>query len=119
MIAFATSGGTEFRLGPWTNCNSSHDEPLLLLLKGLAGCGKSYVIDALRNLLLNKCRVLAYTGKAACNVNGITLHSLLKLPIGSKRLGDLKGIALQQLQTSLEGVRYLILVNSQLRILHF
>lgn len=28
------------------HCNSSHDEPLFLLLKGLAGCGKSYVIDA-------------------------------------------------------------------------
>ena len=91
------------------HCNSSDDEPLFLLLKGLAGCGKSYVIDALRSLLLNKCRVLAYTGKAACNVSGITLHSLLKLPIGSKRLCDLKGIPLQQLQTSLEGVRYLII----------
>lgn len=89
--------------------NSFDDEPLFLLLKGLAGCGKSYVIDALRNLLLNKCRVLAYTGKAACNVNGITLHSLLKLPIGPKRLGDLKGIPLQQLQNSLESVRYLII----------
>lgn len=89
--------------------NSSDDEPLFLLLKGLAGCGKSYVIDALRNLLLNKCKVLAYTGKASCNVHGITLHSLLKLPIGAKRLCDLKGIPLQQLQTSLEGVRYLII----------
>ena len=64
------------------HCSSSHDEPLFLLLKGLVGYGKSYVINALRNLLLNKCRIQAYTGKAACNVNGITLHSLLKLPIG-------------------------------------
>ena len=91
------------------HCNSSDDEPLFLLLKGLEGCGKSYVIVALKNLLLNKCRVLAFTSNAACNVDGITLHSLLKLPIGSKGLCDLKGIPLQQLQTSLAGVRYLII----------
>ena len=59
-------------------------KPLFLLIKGIAGSGKSYVIDALRNLLQSKCRVLAYTGKAAFNVNGITLHSLLKLPIASR-----------------------------------
>ena len=43
-------------------------KPLFLLIKGIAGSGKSYVIDALRNLLQSKCRVLAYTGKAAFNV---------------------------------------------------
>ena len=53
--------------------------------------------------------MLAYTGKASFNVNGVTLHSLLKLPIGSKRLTELKGIALQQLQSNLENVEYLII----------
>ena len=53
--------------------------------------------------------MLAYTGKASFNVNGITLHSFLKLPIGSKRLTELKGIALQQLQSNLENVEYLII----------
>ena len=43
-------------------------EPLFLLVRGIAGSGKSYVIDALRNLLQSKCQVLAYTGKAAFNV---------------------------------------------------
>lgn len=84
-------------------------KPLFLLVKGIAGSGKSYVIDALRNLLQAKCRVLAYTGKAAYNVNGVTLHSLLKLPIGSKRNKDLKGIALSQLQDNLANVNYLII----------
>lgn len=84
-------------------------KPLLLLVKGIAGSDKSYVIDALRNLLQAKCRVLAYTGKAAYNVNGVTSHSLLKLPIGSKRNQDLKGIALSQLQDNLANVNYLII----------
>ena len=60
-------------------------------------------------MLQEKCKVLAYTGKASFNVNGVTLHSLLKLPIGSKRHCDLKGIPLQQLQSNLENVQYLII----------
>lgn len=60
-------------------------------------------------MLQRKCKVLAYTGKAPFNVNGVTLHSLLKLPIGSKRQCDLKGIPLQQLQSNLENVQYLII----------
>ena len=84
-------------------------EPLHLLITGIAGSGKSYVIDAIRNLLQLKCQVLAYTGKASFNINGITLHSFLKLPIGSKRLTELKGPALQQLQNNLQNVEYMII----------
>ena len=83
--------------------------PLRLLIMDVAGTGKSYVIDSLRNLLQTKCRVLAYTGKASFNVNGVTLHSLLKLPLGTKRNCHLKGIPLQLLQTNLENVQYLII----------
>ena len=89
--------------------NSSNELPLHLLIKGNAGSGKSYVIDAVRNVLKEKCQVLAYTGKASFNVNGVTLHSFLKLPIGSKRLFELKGIALQQLQSNLQNIQYLII----------
>ena len=38
-----------------------------------------------------------------------TLHSLLRLPIGTKRLNDLKRTALLQLQSNLESVKYLII----------
>ena len=85
------------------------EEPMRLLIKSIAGSGKSYVIDAVRNLLEEKCQVLAYTGKASFNVKGITLHSFLKLPIGSKRQSQLKGIALQQLQNDLQNIEYLII----------
>lgn len=59
--------------------------PLRLLIMDVAGTGKSYVIDSLRNLLQTKCRVLAYTGKASFNINEVTLHPLLTLPLGTKR----------------------------------
>ena len=65
--------------------SSSEQNPLRLLIMGVAGTGKSYVIDSLRNLLQTKCRVLAYTGKASFNVNEVTLHPLLTLPLGTKR----------------------------------
>ena len=58
---------------------SGEQNPLRFLIMGVAGTGKSYLIDSLRNLLQEKCKVLAYTGKASFNVNGVTLHSLLKL----------------------------------------
>lgn len=93
----------------YNHFQNTNPNPLFLLIKGIAGSGKSYVIDALRNLLKTQCRVLAYTGKASFNVNGITFHSLLKLPIGTKRHSDLKGIALEQLQANLENVKYLII----------
>mgnify|MGYP001793370304 CR=1 FL=1 len=89
--------------------NNGDEKPIHLLIKGIAGSGKSYVIDAIRTLLKEKCWILAYTGKASYNVNGITLHSFLKLPVGTKRLSELKGIALQQLQNNLENVKYIII----------
>ncbi len=54
---------------------------LLMMITGLAGSGKSYVIDAIRGLLNDSCKVSAYFGIAAFNVSGTTLHSLLQLPI--------------------------------------
>ena len=55
-----------------------------------------------------------YTGKASFNVNGVTLHAFLKLSIGSKRLTELKRIALQKLQSNLENVEYLIIDENSL-----
>ena len=52
----------------------------------LGGSGKSFVIQALCNLLNKKCRVCAYFGIAAFNIKGYTLHSLLQLPIKVKKM---------------------------------
>lgn len=40
--------------------NNNCENPLLYLVKGIAGSGKSYVIDALRNLLQTNCWVLQW-----------------------------------------------------------
>ena len=49
-------------------------------------------------LLEKKCVVTATTGKAAFNINGITIHSLLKLPISKISQKDLSGSSLESLQ---------------------
>ena len=62
-------------------------DPLLLIVNGVAGTGKSYLINAIRNLLRTSCTVTATTDKAA--YNSCTIHSLLKLPVGSRGNKDL------------------------------
>ena len=69
------------------------DKPLKLFLSGGAGVGKSTVTNALHEALIrylnsmpgenpDEIKVLkpAPTGKAAFNINGITLHSTFKVP---------------------------------------
>ena len=73
------------------------------------GSGKSYVIDAIKNLLKERCRVCSFFGIAAFNVNGKTLHSLLQLPIKGKRNGALKSVALAKLQNDFQKIEYLII----------
>ena len=85
------------------------DIPLLLIMTGLAGSGKSYVIDAMKNLLKEKCKVCAYFGIAAFNVKGQTLHSVFQLPIKGKRSTDLRGQALKKLQDDMLGIKYVIM----------
>ena len=82
---------------------------LLMMVIGLAGSGKSYVINAIRGLLNNSCKVSAYFGIAAFNVNGTTLHSLLQLPIRAKRNSPLTSTALSKLQDDLNGIKGLII----------
>ena len=47
---------------------SSEKDPLCLIIIGVAGTGKSYLINAIRNLLRDKCAVTATTGKASYNM---------------------------------------------------
>jgi len=60
-------------------------EQLFMIITGLAGSGKSYLIDAIRFLLKDSCKVCAFFGVAAFNVGGTTFHSLLQLPIKGRR----------------------------------
>ena len=88
---------------------SAEKEPLCLIINGVAGTGKSYLINAIRNLLQSKCAVTATTGKAAYNIRGVTVHSLLKLPIGSRGNKNLTGQTLSRLQESVSNIGYIII----------
>ena len=72
------------------HANSSEKEPLHLLITGQGGSGKKFVINSLRQFLGKCCVVASYFGIASHNINGVTLHSLLKLPIRGKNCCELK-----------------------------
>ena len=55
---------------------SCNKESIGLIINGVAGTGKSYLINSIKNLLQCKCAVTATTGKAAFNIKGSTIHSL-------------------------------------------
>ena len=80
-----------------------------MIITGLAGCEKNYVIDALRALLKENCIVTVFFGIAAFNVKSKILQSLLRLPISRKCQHDLKGCALIKLQEDLSNIKYLII----------
>ena len=87
----------------------STNDQIFMTLTGLGGSGKSFVIQAVTNLLNEQCKVCAYFGIAAFDIKGTTLHSLLQLPIRGKKNGPLKSSALARLQGDLKGVKYLII----------
>ncbi len=53
--------------------------------------------------------VLAPTGVAAFNINGMTIHSNLSIPIITNKSLDLNGERLKQLQDRLKDVQYIII----------
>ncbi|KAK0229870.1 hypothetical protein EDD85DRAFT_751977, partial [Armillaria nabsnona] len=59
-------------------------EPLRMFLSGPGGTGKSTVINAIWTYFISRgqerrFRLTSYTGIAACNISGMTLHSALML----------------------------------------
>ena len=89
--------------------NPHSQAPLHLIINGEAGTGKSYLINALRNFLGKSCIVTATTGKASFNIDAVTIHSLLSLPVGSRGNSDLKGQSLSRLQIRLTGCKYILI----------
>ena len=89
--------------------NVENREPLTLIINGEAGTGKSFLINAIRNLLQHQCCVTATTGKAAYSINGVTIHSLLRLPVSKQQNKSLSGPSLTQLQEKFKCVAYIII----------
>ena len=91
---------------------------LLMHLMGTAGTGKSWTVKAICKMCLEHfsgedgrpCFVLgAPTGTAAFQINGKTLHSLLKLPFKATRMDDLPPSSKTRLQDQWRGARLLII----------
>lgn len=76
-----------------------HREVKILIITGIVGSGKSYVIDSISDLLKNSFKVSTFFGIEAFNVafNLITAY----------KTGPLKSSALSKLQNNLNGVQYL------------
>ena len=95
---------------------------LLMHLMGTAGTGKSWTVKAICKMCLEHfsgedgrpCCVLgAPTGTAAFQINGKTLHSLLKLPFKATRMDDLPPSSKNMLlQDQWRGAR-LLLIHEQ------
>ena len=65
---------------------------------GTAGTGKSFLIQAIAQLLQNKCLLIATTGTAVFRIGSIPLQSALHLPVQKHNCNDLRGQALATLQ---------------------
>ena len=95
--------------------------PLRLLITGRAGTGKSFLLNTIVDWLKLCCPgisgrspviVAAPTGVAAKNINGFTLHSILKLPIQRGYESDFEELSsplLQKLQQFFRGIHTIII----------
>lgn len=109
ISTFSTMQSRAFHLVQKHFQNPHPQAPLHLIINGEAGTGKSYLINALHNFLGQSCIVTATTGKASFNIDAITIHSLLNLPVGSRGNSDLKGQPLSRLQMRLTGCNYILI----------
>ena len=79
-----------FRIVSDHSLGNSIDEPIRFYLGGRGGTGKSRVIESLRRWFRDlgqeyRFRVCAYTGAAAKNVEGMTIHSALRMGNSKRR----------------------------------
>jgi hypothetical protein len=87
---------------------------LLLNISGGAGTGKTFWLNAVRQLATANIgsqfvKTAAPSGTAAFLIGGETLHSLLYLPLGSGKLEPLAGERLMELQRKFENVGLLVI----------
>lgn len=92
----------------------SDADPIRMFLGGAGGTGKSRVIDAYRDLFSKlgqsrRFRTAAFTGSAALNVKGMTIHALLHLQTNDKGTNSLSNSAKQALVKMWEGVDFLFI----------
>ncbi|KAG2193591.1 hypothetical protein INT47_007394 [Mucor saturninus] len=98
------------------------DIPLHIFITGVAGTGKSLLIETLYQALVRfydaghkrdfqKVSVIlcAFTGKAAFNINSQTIHSLFHLPINRDNIQDLSADVANSISVDLAELQVIIL----------
>lgn len=92
-------------------------EPLRQFVSGVGGTGKSFLINVIRLYIKEKfqreVKVAAPTGVAAFNIDGVTVHNLLRLPVinanKSIQYFPLAKKHLKELKTSMQNVDLIII----------
>ena len=100
-------------------------DPFHIFLSRGAGVGKTFlvnvIIEYLKKILLfpgqnsdeeQSIAITASTGKAACNINGTTVHTAFQLPLygpNKRPKRELKGKELQDLQYKYKHLKILII----------
>ncbi|CAF4543497.1 unnamed protein product, partial [Rotaria sp. Silwood2] len=109
-------------------------KPFHIVVNGLAGSGKSYVISIIEKMLNEYCIAesagvsrprknfgllkMAHTGKAALNIHGSTIHSALEIcPDGSSSPNKLNSFKFHTLRNKLNGL-LLIIIDEILLVSH-
>ncbi|CAF3453929.1 unnamed protein product [Rotaria socialis] len=100
--------------------------PFHIVVNGLAGSGKSYVISIIENMLKEYCIAesaiisrlrkkfgllkMAHTGKAALNIRGSTIHTALEIcPDGSSAPNKLNSFKVHTLRNRFNGLLLIII----------
>lgn len=91
-------------------------DPFHIFLSGGAGVGKTFLVNVIIEYQNSdeepSIAITASTGKAACNINGTTVHSAFKLPRhgpNQRPKEKLKGKELQDLQRKYKNLKVLII----------
>lgn len=105
-VVLSTQINERRRIACDSSCPPGHQR-LPMIALGTAGTGTSYLVKALSYLLGDHVRPAAPTGMAVFWIGGYILHSPIKLSIRTER--PFNGDSLKTLQTTLEGIEYLVL----------
>ena len=107
-------------------CSDNQFEGGLMLMWGMGGAGKSFVVNCIRTTMFTKLNknvlVTSTTGLTANAINGTTIHSALNLPVGRRKFMNLSSNALKEYQDKYKDINCLIIDEfSMLRAkeLHF
>ena len=102
--------------------NKAMPDPYHLYISGAGGVGKSHVISLLRHITVKymrflpnvqgdevTCMLVAPTGTAAFNIDGMTIHSAFLFPVAMKQYRNLSAETLNILRNKLQKLKVLII----------